>query len=283
MTEAEVKKVNKMVFKVFFPCHMFCSIYGAELGEVFDLKLVLFIVTMIMVVFFAVTAVVMKIEPSNKSRGAMIQAAYRSNFIIMGIPIVINIFGEEHLATAALAITVVVPIFNILAVVVLEVFRGGKPNPLHILKGIATNPLIIGAVLGLLTVVFRVELPEIAMDVIGQMKSVVTPLALITLGMSLNLKNFSGMKRNLAVCVLGRLVVIPGFVLSAAALVGIRGVPFVILIAVFASPTAVSSFTMAEQMDSDGPLAANAVVVSSALASVTMFLWIFLFKSLGMF
>ena len=272
-----------MVFKVFFPCHMFCSIYGAELGEVFDLKLVLFIVTMIMVVFFAVTAVVMKIEPSNKSRGAMIQAAYRSNFIIMGIPIVINIFGEEHLATAALAITVVVPIFNILAVVVLEVFRGGKPNPLHILKGIATNPLIIGAVLGLLTVVFRVELPEIAMDVIGQMKSVVTPLALITLGMSLNLKNFSGMKRNLAVCVLGRLVVIPGFVLSAAALVGIRGVPFVILIAVFASPTAVSSFTMAEQMDSDGPLAANAVVVSSALASVTMFLWIFLFKSLGMF
>jgi hypothetical protein len=44
-----------------------------------------------------------------------------------------------------------------------------------------------------------------------------------------------------------------------------------------------ASVTMAEQMDSDGPLAANAVVASSALASVTMFGWIFLFKCLGMF
>ena len=40
---------------------------------------------------------------------------------------------------------------------------------------------------------------------------------------------------------------------------------------------------MAEQMDSNGQLAANAVVLSSALASLTMFCWIFLFKSLGTF
>ena len=101
--------------------------------------------------------------------------------------------------------------------------------------------------------------------------------------MSLNLKNFGSMKRNLIICVLGRLVIVPGIVLALAALIGIRGVPFVTLIAVFASPTAVSSFTMAEQMDSDGPLAANAVVCSSALASLTLFWWIFFFKSLGMF
>ena len=75
----------------------------------------------------------------------------------------------------------------------------------------------------------------------------------------------------------------PAAALTVGALIGLRGVSFVTLIAVFASPTAVSSFTMAEQMDSNGQLAANAVVFSSALASLTMFCWIFLFKSLGTF
>lgn len=283
MNETEVKKMNKLVFNVFFPCLMFSNIYGAEIGEAFDLKFISFTIIMILVVFFITMAVIVKIEPSNKSRGAMIQAIYRSNFVIMGLPIVSNIFGGEKLVTTALAVTIVVPIFNVLAVVVLEIFRGGKPDPVKILKGIARNPLIIGAVSGILTMLLGIELPAIAVDVISQLKSVATPLALVTLGMSLNMKDFASMKRNLVICVLGRLVIVPGIVLTLASLFGIRGVPFVTLIAVFASPTAVSSFTMAEQMDSDGPLAANAVVCSSALASLTLFGWIFLFKSLGMF
>ena len=283
MNEMEVKKLNKLVFNVFFPCLMFSNIYGAEIGDAFDGKLIAFTVGMILTVFFLTMAIIVKIEPSNRSRGAMIQAIYRSNFVIMGLPIVSNIFGGEKLATTALAVTIVVPIFNVLAVVVLEIFRGRRPDPVHILKGIAKNPLIIGAVLGILTVLFGIQLPGLVEDVVMSLKNVATPLALVTLGMSLNLKNFGAMKRNLAICVLGRLVVVPAAALSLAALIGIRGVPFVTLIAVFASPTAVSSFTMAEQMDSDGPLAANAVVCSSALASVTLFLWIFIFKSLGMF
>ena len=108
-------------------------------------------------------------------------------------------------------------------------------------------------------------------------------LALLVLGMSLNPKSLKTGKRDLAVCVLGRLIAVPAVGLGLAALLGFRGVAFVTMIAVFASPTAVSSYTMAVQMDSDGQLAANAVVVSSALASVTLFGWIFLFKSLGMF
>lgn len=283
MNETEVKKLNKLVFNVFFPCLMFSNIYGAELGDAIDVQMILYAVIMILAVYFGAMAIVVKIEPSNRSRGAMIQAIYRSNFVILGLPIASNLFGGEKLVTTAVAVTVVVPLFNVLAVVVLEIFRGGKPNPVKILKGIARNPLIIGAVLGALTIPLNIQLPGIVEDVIGQMKNVATPLALVTLGMSLNLKEMGNAKRNLVICVLSRLVIVPGIALTVAALIGIRGVAFVTLLAVFASPCAVSSFTMAEQMDSDGELAANAVVLSSAFASVTMFLWIFIFKSLGMF
>ena len=283
MNETEVKKLNKLVFHVFFPCLMFRNIYGAEIEDAVDLKMIVYGVVMILLVYFTAMAVVVKIEPSNRSRGAMIQAIYRSNFVILGLPIAANLFGGEKLTTTAVAVTIVVPLFNVLAVVVLEIFRGGKPEPVKILKGIAQNPLIIGAVLGILTVVFQIQLPQLAEDVIDQLKDVATPLALVTLGMSLNLKEMGAEKRNLIICVLGRLVIVPGIALTGAALLGIRGVAFVTLLAVFASPCAVSSFTMAEQMDSDAELAANAVVLSSAFACVTMFLWIFLFKSLGMF
>ena len=283
MNEMEVKKLNKLVFHVFFPCLMFRNIYGAEIEDAVDLKMIVYGVVMILLVYFTAMAVVVKIEPSNRSRGAMIQAIYRSNFVILGLPIAANLFGGEKLTTTAVAVTIVVPLFNVLAVVVLEIFRGGKPDPVKILKGIAQNPLIIGAVLGILTVVFQIQLPQLAEDVIDQLKDVATPLALVTLGMSLNLKEMGAEKRNLIICVLGRLVIVPGIALTGAALLGIRGVAFVTLLAVFASPCAVSSFTMAEQMDSDAELAANAVVLSSAFACVTMFLWIFLFKSLGMF
>ena len=237
---------------------------------------------MVLVVFFVSTAVVMKIEPSNRSRGAMIQAIYRSNFVIMGMPVAANICGGD-IAVTAFAVTVVVPVYNILAVTLLETFRGGKPDPLHILKGIAKNPLIIGAVLGLLTIPLGIVLPSPVEKVVTSMNNVASPMALLILGMSLDPGNFGEKKRNLAVCVLGRLVFVPAFALTGGALLGLRGVAFVTLIAIFASPTAVASFTMAEQMDSDGPLAANAVVASSALASVTMFGWIFLFICLGMF
>ena len=283
MNETEVKKLNKLVFHVFFPCLMFRNIYGAEIEDAVDLKMIVYGVVMILLVYFTSMAVVVKIEPSNRSRGAMIQAIYRSNFVILGLPIAANLFGGEKLTTTAVAVTIVVPLFNVLAVVVLEIFRGSKPDPVKILKGIARNPLIIGAVLGILTVVFQIQLPQLAEDVIDQLKDVATPLALVTLGMSLNLKEMGAEKRNLIICVLGRLVIVPGIALTGAALLGIRGVAFVTLLAVFASPCAVSSFTMAEQMDSDAELAANAVVCSSALASVTLFGWIFLFKTLGMF
>ena len=69
-----------------------------------------------------------------------------------------------------------------------------------------------------------------------------------------------------------------------AALLGFRDLEFVALIGVFASPTAVNSFTMVQQMDcGDAELAGDIVIMTSAVSIVSFFLWIWLFKSLGVF
>ena len=65
-------------------------------------------------------------------------------------------------------------------------------------------------------------------------------------------------------------------------LLGFRGVELVSLLGVFASSTAIASFTMAQQMGGDAELAGDIVVSTSALCSFTLFGWSLLFKLTGL-
>ena len=136
INEREAERVNKMIFVVLFPALMFNNLYGKELSDAFNPRLAAFAVITVLIIYSATVGFVLKVEKSPKSRGAMIQAIYRSNFVIMGIPIVSNIFGSDNLAVTSVMITIIVPVFNVLAVITLEVFRGGRPSPIHVISGI---------------------------------------------------------------------------------------------------------------------------------------------------
>lgn len=281
--EYDVKKMNKTVFAVFFPVLMFSNLYGKDIRGAVQGKLMLFGVLAVLIIYALTVAVVMKIRKDPKTRGAMIQAIYRSNFVIMGIPIVSNIFGGDELILPSVMITVIIPIYNVLAVVTLEVFRGSKPNLGHVLKQIASNPMILGAVAGILAVLVNLHLPQVLEGVVSSMAGVATPMALLTLGAFFDFQSIANRKQDIAICVIGRLVVVPAIGLTTGILLGFRDIELVTLIAIFASPSAVSSFPMAQQMDSDAELAGDAVVFSSMFSCFTMFAWIFAAKSLGLF
>lgn len=283
LTETELRHLNKMIFVVFFPPMMFTNLYGTDIKDAVDWRLLVFGLISVAVIYGVSTLIVVRIEKDPKSRGAMIQAIYRSNFVIMGIPIAVNMYGHGNLAVTAMMVAVIVPVYNVLAVVTLEVFRGGRLEFCGILKKVLTNPLILGAAAGIFAVLTGLKLPGVLEDAVSDMASVATPLALVILGASIDFRSIRACGRNLVVSVAARLIIVPAAGLTAAALLGFRGIAFVTLIAMFAAPTAVSSFTMAQSMDSDSQLAGNCVVFSTAFACFTMFLWIFLFKNLGMF
>lgn len=281
MEPEEIKKLNHMVFVVFFPLLMFHNLYGTDIADSVNGRLIVFGVTAILLIFILSVVVVMAVEKNQRRRGAMIQGLFRSNFVIMGIPVVSNLFGKGNIGVTAMMVAVIVPLYNVLAVITLEVFRGEKPQIGNVVKKILTNPLILGAVAGLVTAVFGIKLPDVLETAAEEMASVATPLALVILGASIDFKSIGKSSRQLLMVVAGRLIVIPAAGLFAAAALGFRDVEFVTLIAMFSAPTAVSSFTMAESMDSDGQLAGSIVIFTTAFACFTMFLWIFLFKNLG--
>lgn len=281
--DASLKKCNRMVFLACFPTIIFENLYGAKFGDAWNTKLVLFALVILALIIAFTIPLVMQVEKEPASRGAMIQAIYRSNFVIMGLPIVANIYGRGNLAMTAMLIAIIVPSYNVLAVVILETFRKGRINKAHILKGIVTNPLILGALVGLLFVINQWKLPQPVESVIGDLSSAATTMSLLILGASFSFRSVQKGWRDLVVCVLGRLVLVPGLFLPVAALAGFRDMAFLSLLAMLAAPTAISSYTMAESMDSDGELAGNCVIFTSAFSCVTLVGWLFVFKSFGVF
>ena len=284
LTDEELNHMNRMVFRVFFCCMMFYSIYTTELATSFRPRLMIFAVCGVLMVFALLMIFVPRIEPDNRRRGVLVQAIFRSNFVLMGVPIVANIFGDENIAVSTVMIAVIVPLYNILAVFALETFRNGKFSLVPILKDIFKNPMILGGIAGAALLILGVEVPKPVLKPIGQISAATTPVALIILGASFKLGSTHEHRRQLFGAIFGRLIFVPAIILSTAAFVfGFRGVEFVTLVAIFASPCAVVSFAMAQQMGGDADLAGNCVVFTSALSCLTIFCWILLFKTLGVF
>ena len=279
----EISTINKIAFRIFLPCLLYYNIYCSDLSGSFDPLLMAYAVGGVLLTFGLALGYTLLTEKLPERRGVLIQGMFRSNYVIMGIPVATALLGADQLGTVSILIAVIVPLFNMLAVVVLEVFRGQKPKPLHILGQIAKNPLVIGSVLGILTLVAGIRLPHILEQTIQSVSAIASPLQLFLLGAFFQFSGLKTYRRELVTVSIAKLIVSPGLFLGLGALLGFRGVAFVSLIGIFASPTAVNSFTMAQQMGGDAALAGNIVVWTGALCTFTLFGWSLLFKTLGMF
>ena len=283
LREQEVPRMNAVAFKVFMPVMCFYNVYSSDLSSAVRPRLMLFTAAGILLMFLCSLAFGVLCVKERSRRSAVVQGLYRSNYLILGVPFVAGLVGEENLGVAAVMGALVAPMFNVLAVILLESYNGEKPDRKKLLLDILKNPLILGSLAGLVPLALGLRLPAPLEAAARDMGRTASPLLLFLLGAFFHFGDSREHLRELIAVTLGRLLVIPGVMLSLAALLGFRGTEFVTLIALYASSTAVASFTMAEQMGGDAKLAGNIVVVTSACASFTLFFWSLLFKHLGLY
>lgn len=276
------KKMNSAIFKLFLPVLIFYNVYTSEIADVFNAKLILYAVLSIFILVGILAAAVPLFEKDKKKIGVIIQGIFRSNFVIFGVPLSIALSGNSISGTVSVLVACVIPTFNLLAVIVLESFKGDKPDFKKILLGIASNPLIISSILGFVFLFAKIKIYSPVESALKGIAASATPLALIILGASIDIKKIRGNTKQIAAAVTGRLIVVPAIFLSLAAMLGFRNGYLAILIALYASPGAVSSYPMASQMGADGELAAQIVMMQTCLCSVTVFLFIFILKHLGL-
>ena len=286
LSETTLNQFNSVAFRVFLASQLFKNVYDSSLGESFDGKLAVFLVIAVLMATGLATAAVCRLEKKRERRGVMIQGIFRSNFVLLSIPLMESLFGSGSTGLVSMMITIVVPLFNVLAVVVLETFAGReKTSPAKILRGIVKNPLIEAAVLAMLVKLLKLDIYRFAAlkSVLGSFSSAASPLCLFILGASFTLKGLKAGGRSLWITVAGRLLALPVLAITAAALLGFRGPALGVVMICFGCPTAVSSFNMVREIGGDTDLAASIVVVTTALSCVTLFCWIVALKSLGLF
>lgn len=280
-TDDALTQINKLVFRLLLPLQIFKSVFRADLGEVVNPRYLLTNAALALGTFAVMAVFVARFVRVPQKRGALLQGMYRGNLALIGMSLAEALFGAEQTGTMAVLIAVLVPIYNVLAVITLESARGGKADPGKIAKGVATNPLIIACLLGLAANLAGLTLPVPAESVLNNLSSCATPIALIVLGASFHIEKVSEDKAYIVLGVATKLVLLPLVAVGIGAALGFRGVELGTMAVVFCSPVAVSSFPMAQQMGADADLAASLVVFSGMFSCFTIFLFVFSLLQLG--
>lgn len=280
--EPFLRSLNQMVFKAFFPIMMFYNLYDRGEDLSVDGKLMALGVFGVIALIVILCLIVPRIVKENPKRSVIIQGIYRSNFVLFAIPLTENVFGKEGAAMAATMVAVIVPMYNVAAVIILEYYRGGRAKFSDLVKKIITNPLILGAIAGFFFVFTGIKVPEMIDKPLSQFSGMSTPLALFVLGGTLKFSSIQKNARYLIPSLLAKMVIIPAIMMAITIPLNLTAMERFVILMIFATPVATSSYPMAQNMGGDGDLAGEFVVISTAVSVFTIFLWIFGLKTLGL-
>ena len=283
--EPFVKTLNSFNYKITLPVLLFRDIAESDFYSVWDTKYVLycFLVTLVSITAIWLLA---GIFYKNKAQlGEFIQASYRSSAAVLGIAFIQNIYGNSGMAP--LMIIGTVPLYNVAAVLVLS-FTGPNSHGLDkeslkaSIKGILTNPIIIGIALGMIVSACRIEFPVIVTKTISNISVLATPLALIGLGAGFEgRKALKEIRPTIVACLL-KLVILPAVFLPLAIHMGFTNEKLVAILIMLGSPTTVSCYIMAKNMGHEGVLTSSVVVATTFLSSITLTAYLFLLRSMGL-
>lgn len=296
LTPDVAKNVNNIVFRILLPAMLFLNIYKIEdIGSI-SLNYVWYVLGFTIGLFLLFIPIVNLIFPVRNQRGVILQAIFRSNYALIGIPLATSLFGDAGAAIASLLAAFIVPAFNILGVICLCIYSNEeKPSVKSILINIAKNPLIFGVVMGLVALGVRAIFGKVGIEfrlsdvtpiykVLEYLSGAATPLALLALGAQFEFSAIPALKKQIAFGIALRTVIIPSLALTIAYLIGeFNGAHFAAFVAMFATPVAVSTVPMCQSMGADHNLAGQLVVWTTVISSLVIFVASFVLKLLGVF
>ena len=279
-----LSSLNKFVFTVALPILLFQDISSTDFIKNWDTKFVIFcfIVTLISVLISYLVSIFLK---DKSIQGEFVQASYRSSASIIGIAFVQNIYG--NISVAPLMIIGAVPLYNIVAVVVLSFLKPEKDKInietiKYTIKDIITNPIIFGIIIGMVWSVLKIPKPIILDKTLVNLANLATPLGLIVIGASFDFnKAFKNIKPAL-MCTILKLIIFCALFIPPAVFIGYRNEYLVNILVMLGSATTVSCYIMAKNMGHKGILTSSTVMLTTMLSSFTLTGWLFILKSLGL-
>lgn len=278
--DAFTAKSSYLVFNLALPVLMFAAIVRTDISQIGNLRLISFALLMTLFSFMALWFICRSLIADKNALGVFVQGCFRSNLGILGLAFCATTFSAEGLATGALLLAVITPLYNILSIYALThaANENSRMNWLGLFKDVITNPLIVAIFLALPIAYWRITLPEVVMRSIDYLAAMTLPLALICIGGSLS---FTALRQTQGLswaAVIIKLVFMPAVIAVSAYLSGFRGTELGCLILMFASPTAAASFVMVRSIGGDHTLAANIIALTTLISLFSVSIVIYMLK-----
>lgn len=277
-------RMNKFVFLIPLPVLLFKDLATLDFNTIWDTKFVLFcfFITILSILIVTLLSFLLK---NKQNQGEFIQASYRSSAALLGIALIQNVYGKATMAP--LMIIGSVPLYNIMAVVVLSFFspeRKGlsKEVWLKTIKGILTNPILIGIVVGILWSLLHLPMPTMLDKTVTSIGNVATPLGLMAMGATFNYKEALG---DLKPALCASFIKLFGFCamfLPLAIYLGFQGEQLIVILVMLGSATTVSCFVMAKSMGHTGILTSTVVMLTTIFSGFSITMWLYILKGMGL-
>ena len=275
------KAADKLCFKVTLPAMLFLDMGSVDILHDFQPRFVLFCFAATLVGILAVWAGAKHFLKDKALVGEFVQAGYRSSAAVLGVAFIQNIYGNAGMAP--LMILGSVPLFNIFAVLILMMespLQRSTPSAGQLLRGVATNPILLGILFGTVYALLPFTLPQMVTKTMSSLASLTTPLSLLSIGAS-----FEGTK---AIQKLGptvaafiKTVGLAAVFLPCAVALGFRDEELVALLIMLGSPTTPSAYVMSKNMGQEGVLTSSCIALTTLLSALTLTGWIFLLRCGG--
>lgn len=294
-------QLNSLCFHLLLPINLFVNIYQVEAVSDVNWRILFFFIGGVFLCM-GIGVLFASFVQNAAQKGVIVQAAFRSNQAILGLSLVESLGGAEAMGFASISTSLSVPLFNVLAVAVLTYYSGRndtRTRGWELLDRIIRNPLVLSALLGGAVLCLRSCLPtENGIPIFTireQMPSVyaalvnlsrtASPLMLFVLGTRLTFTGLKGMMPMVGLGTTLRLVVSPAVVIALALTlrdsIHLTKCEIPTLITLFASPVAVSSSVMVQEIGGDTKLSSQLVVWSSVFSMFSLFVCIAFMRGMG--
>jgi hypothetical protein len=283
INENFVSVSSKIVFTISLPALIFIEVSSIHLEEILNVNLILFVYAGTLVTFAAVWITAGFFTRAGKDKASFIQGSFRGNFAIVGLAIIVNYYGIDNLGKASLVLAFTIPLYNILSIIALTVPLKEKEHKYsNTFFEILKNPLIIAVFAAIPFSYFGIIIPGFLKTSIGYLSALALPLALVGIGGFLSFSDITKESSLTVISTILKLLVFPAIMTFAAYLLDFRGIDLGIIFILFACPTAIASFIMAEAMGANSRLAGNILLLTTLVSVITITLGLFILKENGL-
>lgn len=269
--EVFVRDLNRIIYWFAIPALLTRLLGMAQLGATAAAPMIGTVIAATVAAGLAALVYSLLRRESPPRLGVIVQASVRGNLVYVGFPVIFAAAGNQALTLAAVTAAILIPIQNLLAVAAL--LRAGDHRGIDAFKAIVLNPVVLGVVGGLFWN-WLGWVPWTWLDnFLHLLGNIAMPGALVALGAQIGSRTLRRSTEAVAVSTFLKLVSAPAFGLVLMHFFQIGGMPRLVGILLLATPTAIASTAVAQEMGGDLDLAGACVMIASLASFPTFIMW----------